>query len=108
MIREHAILSVRLYKSPYLTLLAAILTLAVVSPLKGDSSEKHIGARSDVIDTDGDGLSDFQEIHKYLTDPAKNDTDGDGVPDGDWNDAANTRIRSAQSSGSCRPSIKPL
>jgi transglutaminase-like putative cysteine protease len=35
-------------------------------------------------DTDGDGLSDFHEIHKYLTDPAKKDTDGDGVPDGDW------------------------
>ena len=35
-------------------------------------------------DTDGDGLSDFQEIHKYLTDPAKKDTDGDGIPDGDW------------------------
>jgi transglutaminase-like putative cysteine protease len=35
-------------------------------------------------DTDGDGLSNFHEIHKYLTDPAKKDTDGDGVPDGDW------------------------
>ncbi len=35
-------------------------------------------------DTDGDGLSDFQEIHKYLTDPSKSDSDGDGVPDGDW------------------------
>jgi len=35
-------------------------------------------------DTDGDGLSDFQEIHKYFTDPAKADSDGDGTPDGDW------------------------
>lgn len=35
-------------------------------------------------DTDGDGLSDFHEIHKYLTDPSKADSDGDGVPDGDW------------------------
>jgi hypothetical protein len=34
-------------------------------------------------DTDGDGLSDFQEIHKYLTDPAKKDSDGDGTTDGD-------------------------
>jgi len=40
----------------------------------------------DVLDSDGDGLSDFQEIHKYLTDPARQDTDGDGVPDGDWNE----------------------
>src|SRR5690606_657599 len=30
------------------------------------------------------GLSDFQEVHKYLTDPDKKDSDGDGVPDGDW------------------------
>jgi hypothetical protein len=35
-------------------------------------------------DTDGDGLSDFQEVHKYRTDPASADSDGDGVPDGDW------------------------
>ena len=37
-------------------------------------------------DRDGDGLSDFHEIHKHLTDPAKADSDGDGVPDGDWNE----------------------
>jgi len=37
-------------------------------------------------DSDGDGLSDFQEIHKYLTDPAQADSDGDGVPDGDWDE----------------------
>jgi len=35
-------------------------------------------------DSDGDGLSDFAEVHKYRTDPAKADSDGDGVPDGDW------------------------
>lgn len=35
-------------------------------------------------DTDGDGLSDFMEVHKYLTDPKRADSDGDGVPDGDW------------------------
>jgi len=35
-------------------------------------------------DTDGDGLSDFHERHKYFTDPAKADSDGDGTPDGDW------------------------
>jgi hypothetical protein len=34
-------------------------------------------------DTDGDGLSDFQELHKYGTDPQRKDTAGDGVPDGD-------------------------
>lgn len=34
-------------------------------------------------DTDGDGLSDYEEANKYLTDPAKADSDGDGIPDGD-------------------------
>jgi transglutaminase-like putative cysteine protease len=37
-------------------------------------------------DSDGDGLSDFQEIHKYFTDPYNKDSDGDGIPDGDWNE----------------------
>ncbi len=38
------------------------------------------------IDSDRDGLSDFVEIHKYRTDPAKVDSDEDGVPDGDWHE----------------------
>jgi hypothetical protein len=42
------------------------------------------GARADDPDSDGDGLSDFQEIHKYRTDPHKKDTAGQGVSDGDW------------------------
>ncbi len=41
---------------------------------------------ADIPDSDGDGLTDFQEIHKYLTDPTKKDTDGDGIPDSDWNE----------------------
>jgi hypothetical protein len=36
------------------------------------------------LDSDRDGLSDFQEVNKYLTDPKERDTDGDGVGDGDW------------------------
>ena len=35
------------------------------------------------VDSDGDGLSDFQEIHKYRTDPRLKSTAGDGVADGD-------------------------
>ena len=38
------------------------------------------------IDSDHDGLADFLEIHKYRTDPAKADSDGDGIPDGDWHE----------------------
>jgi hypothetical protein len=33
-------------------------------------------------DTDGDGLSDWQEIFIYKTDPLKADTDGDAFNDG--------------------------
>lgn len=33
-------------------------------------------------DTDGDGLTDYEEIMKYKTDPLKPDTDGDGLMDG--------------------------
>ncbi len=40
----------------------------------------------DVLDSDGDGLSDFQEINKYLTDPVKPDTDSDGIGDSDWDE----------------------
>lgn len=36
------------------------------------------------LDSDHDGLSDFQERTKYFTDPRSSDSDGDGVPDGDW------------------------
>ncbi len=35
------------------------------------------------FDTDGDGLSDGDEVLKYHTDPLKMDTDGDGLSDGD-------------------------
>jgi hypothetical protein len=35
-------------------------------------------------DSDGDGLSDFHELHKYRTDPRKKSTAGTGTSDGDW------------------------
>jgi hypothetical protein len=38
------------------------------------------------VDSDGDGLSDFQEVHKYFTNPTSADSDGDGSPDGDWHE----------------------
>lgn len=34
-----------------------------------------------LIDTDEDGLSDYDEVKKYKTDPLKEDTDGDGISD---------------------------
>jgi hypothetical protein len=40
------------------------------------------GLRDTVSDSDGDGLSDGDEVHVYTTDPTQADTDGDGFDDG--------------------------
>jgi hypothetical protein len=37
---------------------------------------------SELVDTDGDGLTDEDELRAWGTDPAKYDTDGDGASDG--------------------------
>jgi Transglutaminase-like superfamily len=55
---------------------AALRTALVLVPASGGGAP----------DSDRDGLSDFDEVHKYLTDPRKADSDGDGIPDGDWNE----------------------
>lgn len=36
-----------------------------------------------ILDTDGDGLLDTDEVNTYKTDPKNRDTDGDGLIDGD-------------------------
>jgi hypothetical protein len=46
--------------------------------------ESELGTNPKLSDTDGDGLSDYDEHCKYRTDPTKKDSDGDGKPDGDW------------------------
>ena len=43
-------------------------------------------------DSDGDGLTDFQETHKYGTDPERADSDGDGLPDGAVERTARVRL----------------
>jgi hypothetical protein len=50
-----------------------------------DYFERQIGTDPYNSDTDGDGLSDYDEIFKYKTDPLKKDSDGDGISDSDWN-----------------------
>ncbi|MHA1880217.1 MAG: hypothetical protein ACTSYG_07445, partial [Candidatus Heimdallarchaeota archaeon] len=40
------------------------------------------GSLPDVIDSDSDGLTDFDEVTIYHTDPTLWDTDGDGFSDG--------------------------
>jgi hypothetical protein len=99
MIKKTSSLSKRLSQNPYRLLLLIVLLLDICSLLYAgsavadstrddsvDSPKAGPKAGLNAVDTDGDGLSDFQELHKYLTDPAKKDTDSDGLPDGDWNE----------------------
>ncbi len=46
-----------------------------------DSEEERLGTDPCNSDTDGDQLSDYEEIRSYGTDPLKADTDGDGLND---------------------------
>lgn len=41
---------------------------------------------SQSYDSDKDGLSDYDEIFKYKTNPNSRDSDNDGVDDSDWNE----------------------
>ena len=43
--------------------------------------ERDLGTFMDSTDTDSEGLSDYDEVKVYHTDPLKSDTDGDGVSD---------------------------
>ncbi len=47
-----------------------------------NDQEKEFGTDKNNPDTDGDGLSDGEEVMKYKTSPTKADTDGDGLTDG--------------------------
>lgn len=44
--------------------------------------EKKAGTSDTNPDTDGDGLSDYDEVKRYRSDPTNPDTDGDGFSDG--------------------------
>ena len=46
-----------------------------------NAEEKELGTDPHNADTDGDGVSDGDEVHVYHTDPLKKDTDGDGLSD---------------------------
>jgi len=47
-----------------------------------DKREKEIGTDPKIADTDGDALTDGDEVNKYRTDPLKPDTDSDALTDG--------------------------
>lgn len=51
-----------------------------------DYLEEELEADKYNKDTDGDGLSDYEEYCKYRTHMLKPDSDRDGIPDGDWNE----------------------
>jgi hypothetical protein len=74
-------------KSVSLLLVVSFVGLGIVGAIARDvSGSAPASGRSEAADpdTDGDGLADFHEIHKYRTDPKKKDTAGKGVSDGDW------------------------
>ncbi len=48
-----------------------------------NGEERRYGTDPHNPDTDGDGLSDGDEVHKYHTNPLRADTDGDGLSDGE-------------------------
>ncbi|HTK82399.1 MAG TPA: OmpA family protein [Bacteroidota bacterium] len=48
-----------------------------------NDDEKQLGTDPNNPDTDGDGLSDGDEVNVYHTNPLKPDSDGDGLNDGD-------------------------
>ncbi len=48
-----------------------------------NEQELALGTNPRVADTDGDGLSDYDEVHVYGTNPVLADSDGDGLSDGD-------------------------
>lgn len=61
------------------------IQLAISDDPDGDgleaAAESEQGTNPLRADTDGDGLSDFEEVNTTFTDPTKADTDGDGVGD---------------------------
>jgi len=47
-----------------------------------NEEETRLGTSETDFDTDGDGISDADEINVWKTDPTNTDTDGDGFSDG--------------------------
>lgn len=62
-------------------------TTAGFDDLDGDGipnrEERILGSNPQKVDSDFDGLNDFEEIRRYLTSPILLDSDGDGAWDGE-------------------------
>lgn len=73
--------------NPYGTTISTEATIAVVvTDSDGDGlsdyEELLLGTNANKADTDGDGLSDFAEVRTHGSNPLTTDTDGDGYSDG--------------------------
>lgn len=73
--------------NPYGTTISTEATIAVVvTDSDGDGlsdyEELLAGTNPNKADTDGDGLSDFAEVRTHKSNPLTTDTDGDGYSDG--------------------------
>ncbi len=77
-----------LLKIRFFGLIALILTLSVLPVRQGGffvpaaAAAEPTAAPDRTVDSDGDGLTDYEETHIYFTDPHNKDTDGDGYDDG--------------------------
>lgn len=67
--------------------------------------EKRFRTRPVRADTDGDGLTDYQELRFYGTDPRKADTDNDGISDGEEIHRYGTNPRIPERKGDGEPRV---
>ncbi len=58
-----------------------------------------LGTNANAADTDGDGLTDGNEVNANRTDPLRADTDGDGLTDGDEVNVWKTNPTNADTDG---------
>jgi outer membrane protein OmpA-like peptidoglycan-associated protein len=69
------------------------------SDLLTNGYEKTIGTDPNKADTDGDGISDRDEVVRFHTDPLKADSDGDGLKDGEEGNTYRTEPLKADTDG---------
>ena len=62
---------------------AAVATTDADGDNLADDLEPNLGLDPTLIDTDGDGVADGDEINIYGSEPTAYDSDGDGIGDGD-------------------------
>ncbi|HEX77196.1 MAG TPA: PKD domain-containing protein [Dehalococcoidia bacterium] len=63
--------------------LAIALAISLLMSISVNGASFVVYAQDNTLDTDGDGLTDWEEAYKYHTEPDDADTDGDGLTDGE-------------------------